>query len=251
MTPEEPRENLSEISTIWPDLIEARRGQSDNASHAAQVRLFRRYGPAVNRYLRAILRDGDAADDLYQTFALRFVRGDFQGVDPERGRFRDYLKSALFRLVFDYRRSLRKQGAPLSPDAPEPAIVDDPAEDLDAVFLASWRKQLIARTWRALAAESRRSSQSLYEVLTFKTDHPDLRSAQIAEHFGDRLGRPVKAEWVRKRLHLARAAFADLMLREVSRTIGTTDRAAIEEELIDLGLLELCRDALDRRRAGS
>jgi DNA-directed RNA polymerase specialized sigma24 family protein len=48
------------------------------------------------------VRDPEVADDLAQEFALRFLRGDFQRADPERGRCRDYLKRALINLVHDY-----------------------------------------------------------------------------------------------------------------------------------------------------
>jgi hypothetical protein len=47
------------------------------------------YHRAVHRYLLGALRDEDAAEELFQEFALRFVRGDFRWADRGRGRFRD------------------------------------------------------------------------------------------------------------------------------------------------------------------
>ena len=63
--------------------------------------LVLRYGGAVHRYLLASLRDVDAADELAQEFALRFLRGDFKNADPGKGRFRDFLKRAVYRLMVD------------------------------------------------------------------------------------------------------------------------------------------------------
>ena len=46
--------------------------------------------------IRLAHRDKDAADELSQEFALRFVRGDLKGADRERGWFRDFLKGCCF-----------------------------------------------------------------------------------------------------------------------------------------------------------
>src|SRR5688572_2306994 len=98
MVEQERQRHLSHISTLWQDLLAAHSGGPEAAS-AAQQRLIQRYAPAALNYLRGALRDADAADELFQEFALRFVRGDFKRVQPERGRFRDYLKTVLMHLV--------------------------------------------------------------------------------------------------------------------------------------------------------
>ena len=55
-------------------------------SPEAQKLLMEYYFGAVYRYLRVSVRDPEAAADLAQDFALRFVRGDFKKADPSRGR---------------------------------------------------------------------------------------------------------------------------------------------------------------------
>ena len=57
-----------------------------------------RYGPAVRRYLRAAV-PADAADELAQQFFVDLLAGKYRHAEPTRGRFRDYLKTSLFRRV--------------------------------------------------------------------------------------------------------------------------------------------------------
>src|SRR5689334_15571752 len=97
-----PDQRLSRISTLWSAMAQAHQGPADEAA-AAQRLLLERYAGAAYRYLLAAA--GDAADDLFQEFALRFLRGDFRRADPRRGRFRDYLKAALIHLAHDHGRA--------------------------------------------------------------------------------------------------------------------------------------------------
>ena len=60
----------------------------------------------------AALKDADAADEVFQEFALRLVRGDFRRADPQRGRFRDFVKTALINMVINYRKK-KGRGVPL------------------------------------------------------------------------------------------------------------------------------------------
>src|SRR5262245_53268672 len=99
---------LSRISTQWSVLFQAHQGQSEEI-RTAQRELAQRYCGAVYRYLMGMVRDPDVADDLAQEFAVRFLAGKFRRVDPDRGRFRDFLKTALRHLVADHFRRLRKQ----------------------------------------------------------------------------------------------------------------------------------------------
>src|SRR5262249_14740500 len=115
-------------------------------------------------------------------------------------------------------------------------------------FVESWRQELLARTWQALADAESQTGQPFHTVLRLRVDQPDLRSAQMAEQLTARLGKPVSAAGVRQTLHRARDRFADLLLDEVSQTVGGSDVEDLEQELIDLDLLTYCQPALDRRR---
>src|SRR5215213_2101232 len=137
MGPDEFDQRLSRITTLW---TLHRRAHGADAEAAARGELLHRYRAAVYRYLLAAVRDADAADDLAQEFALRFLRGDFRLADPGRGRFRDYLRTAVSRLAADHHRSAQKSPRPLGDDPAAPAADD-------AAFDAAWREELLERTW--------------------------------------------------------------------------------------------------------
>src|SRR5256885_3417569 len=118
MEPEITPSHLSRISTSWTVLNQAHDGSADAAATAKQW-IMQRYGGAVHRYLLAALRDRHAADGLTQEFGLSLVRGDFHQVQPERGRFRDYVKTVLFHLVSRHRKRQLTQSQAVSPDHPE------------------------------------------------------------------------------------------------------------------------------------
>jgi DNA-directed RNA polymerase specialized sigma24 family protein len=236
-------EHLSQITTQWTMLLRAHATPADAAA-AAQHVLLDRYGGAVSRYLLGAVRDDDAAADLAQEFAVRFLRGDFRRADPGRGRFRDYLKTALSHLVTDHRRARAAAPRPLPLDAAVPA---DEADD-DAVFLASWRAELLDRTWDALAA----GHPTEHAVLLVRVSEPDLASAAVAEKAGARLGRPLTAAAARKALQRGHGRFAELLVREVTRSLGEPAPAEVEGELQELDLLRYCRSALaEHDAAGS
>src|SRR3954463_9751725 len=103
MQPDDAQQRLSRISTRWTLLVQAHGGT--RAVPVAQAALLLRYRAAVVRYLLGAVRDGDAAEELAQEFSLRFLRGAFCRASPERGRFRDYLRTALIHLVNDFHRA--------------------------------------------------------------------------------------------------------------------------------------------------
>jgi RNA polymerase sigma-70 factor (ECF subfamily) len=239
-------DHISHITTCWSLVFQAHQGKSGVAS-SAQQELMQRYGGAIYRYLLGALRDPDAADELSQEFALRFVRGDFRQADPDRGRFRDFIKTALFHLVVDHFRKRKKERPQaLLSDTPELAVDDPSLANADAEFLKRWREELLNRTWEALAALERKSGQVFYSVLRYRAEHPEARSAQMAREVGARLGKPLTDAGVRQTLHRAREKFADLLVDEVRHSLQTTDPARVEQELIDLDLLPYCRSAFDR-----
>src|SRR5690349_8900362 len=106
---------LSQLTTLWSLVRQAHQGPAPDTA-AARQQLLERYGRPIHRYLLGALGDADAADELMQEFALRFLRGDFHRADPQQGRFRNYVRQALVRLVSRYRHKQRRRPGALPDD---------------------------------------------------------------------------------------------------------------------------------------
>jgi RNA polymerase sigma-70 factor (ECF subfamily) len=241
-----PSENpwLGGISTLWSLVYRANQASGDVAN-LARLQLLARYGGAVRRYLSKLLGDPDAVDEVFQEFSLQLVHGALRGADPQRGRFRNFVKGTLFHLIADYRKQRWKWPQPLPAD--HAALAADPEEmESDRQFLEDWRDELLARAWVALADIDATTGQPFYVVLRFRADHPQMRSPQMAQQLSVQLGKRLTASGVRQILHRAREKFAGLLLDEVRHSLANPTTDEVEEELVDLGLLEYCRPALGR-----
>jgi RNA polymerase sigma-70 factor (ECF subfamily) len=246
MQPDPSNQRLSRISTMWSLVDRAHHGSAEEVSAACQ-QLVERYGGAVLRYLRRLLHDADAAEEVFQEFALQLVHGKLRGADPQRGRFRNFVKGTLFHLVADYRKKRQQWPGPLP--VKDAALVAPSGDlELDHLFVESWRDELLAQTWTALAAVQATTGQPFYDVLRFRADHPEMRSSELAEQLTARLRRPFTAVGVRQTLHRAREKFAALLVQEVTHSLADPEAAQLEEELVELGLLEYCLPALAQQR---
>jgi RNA polymerase sigma factor (sigma-70 family) len=240
--------HISRIQTAWSMVREAHGDHT--AVQSAQQRLLDRYGGAVKRYALSALRDEDAADEVSQEFALKFIRGDFGKADPERGRFRAFVKTVVYRLIVDYQRRVKKRShdGSMHSNIAEPIAEQADSLDDDALFRSSWRDELLARCWQRLADDEKESGKPYHTVLRYRVAHPDLRSPELAEGLTKELGKPINAGAVRVLLHRARELFAELLLDEVSESLTSGSLDEAEQELIDLELHEYCRPALEKRR---
>jgi RNA polymerase sigma factor (sigma-70 family) len=241
--PADLEQRLSRIATLWTIVFEAHGTSTGGGGSDARNRLMLRYSGAVYRYLLGAVRDPEVAGELCQEFAVRFLRGDFRRADPRRGRFRDYVKSALVNLVNDHHRSRQAWPHPLAADTSEPTAPVEPSLPPDADFLAGWRTELLNQTWAALAA----ANAAYHAALLLRVESPEMPSAEMAARMMERLGRPITPENARKALQRAHAKFADLLLDQVAASLTDPTAAELEEELKALDLLKYCRSALARR----
>lgn len=232
-------ERLSRITTQWTLMFKA---HGDRADAAAQDLLLKRYSRAVYRYLLGAVKDHDQAEELAQEFALRFLRGDYHRAAPERGRFRDYLKTSLSHLVTDWHRSQQAGPQQLPVGVPEPAAPEVPSgED----FLRCWREEILEAAWKALAREN----ATYHAVLRLRVAEPDLSSAELAELLTVQLAKPVNAAWVRKTAERAQQKYAAVLIDEVEASLGESNEAQLRQELQELDLLKYCKSVLERRKA--
>jgi RNA polymerase sigma-70 factor (ECF subfamily) len=245
VNPSAPEPRLSLLDTYWTVVRRALHA-ADSGVAAAQRQLLERYGKAVNRYLLGALRNADAAEEVGQEFVLRFLQGGLHGADRGKGRFRDFIKGVLFRMVADYHRRRARQGLPLTEETPEPVDQATAPAQAEQQFLDSWRAELLDRSWKALERLEQEHGQPFHTVLRLRAQRPELRSEDLAAELTTRLTRPVSAAWVRQNLHRARDRFADFLLAEVAQTLAEPTANDLEQELIDLGLHDYCKPALAR-----
>jgi RNA polymerase sigma-70 factor (ECF subfamily) len=241
MVPHDQLWRLSRIATHW-SLVREAHGDMTGVAIEARRRLLEHYGGSVHRYLLGAVRDADAADELSQEFALRLLRGDFWRVAPERGRFRDYLKTVLMNLTNDHFDSLKRRPNALSDSAVAAVFADAPGDAPS--FDECLRDAILARTWAALALDQPR----YHAVLLLRVDHAELSSTELAEQLSATTGERWTSDTARKTLERARTRFADLLLDEVAASLDCSDTDDLREALVELDLLKHCQSALARRK---
>ncbi|MBL8814001.1 MAG: hypothetical protein JNM43_27780 [Planctomycetaceae bacterium] len=233
-------ERIEAIQTRWSLIRSAHlQGQPESASEARRL-LVMRYAPAIRRYVGAIVRDEEEANELSQDVMLRLMRGDFAGADPGRGRFRDLLKTALRNMV---RTSWQKAGRRKTVDTELELIAkEDAAQETE--WTSQWRKSVLENTWNRMLSEEGGKPGPAYLALKLRTEFPDASSEELAEKLSGKTGTAVRADNVRQIIKRARGRFAGHLLDEVRAGLDTESEDRLNEELAALGLLELVRDYL-------
>jgi len=225
-------ERLTQISTIWTTISSAH--TPGPQSQASMKELVGRYHDAVTKYIHLKVRDQHLADEVLQEFWTKLLTGKLAGADKTKGRFRDYLRTVLHRLIIDHFRARKLQ--PLPPGDLLDAARPD--EDFDRV----WRETVIHRVWSRLETYQAATPKNRYAtVLQLRRDYPKASIEEIAAKLGEMLRTPVSPEAFRKNLQRARAKFIDLLVQELRETIHPTSNEDVEAEIFDLGLGHLYR----------
>jgi RNA polymerase sigma-70 factor (ECF subfamily) len=243
----EHRSRLSGIDTHWSVVRRAHQGHDSDVYHAQQE-LLEQYGDAVRRYLIGALGSVDAADDVFQEFAVRFVRGDYKSADPQRGRFRSFVKTAVYRLIVDYYRQQKRMGHgdELAALAAQHEHLNTTQIDLD--FDRSWREELLAKAWSDLEAYCV-ADRPYFRVLRTCAENPSLSGRELVAVINQQTGHTCSAQNSRQILHRARLLFAESLLRAVEHSLDHPTIDRLEDELIALNLHDYCRFALVKRRS--
>jgi RNA polymerase sigma-70 factor (ECF subfamily) len=222
---------LNEISTRWPLIRDP-------------IQFVLRYAPAIRKYLLALMRNTHDAEDVAQEFLLKGILRGFVRTEQLRGRFRDYLKTAVRNAALNY----LQQHRPATLDAADLVWVPDPhdaATEAEAEWVAEWRGCVLDRALQALDSHERQSPDSLfYTAMRLALDHPEEDSTALAARASTATGRTIQAAAFRKQLSRARRRFAELVVDEVRQTLQQPTSERVEEELAELGLLEQLREFL-------
>lgn len=225
-------DRLTTLETSWTVVRNAH--TPGPAGQAAMRDLIGRYHDAVERYLRLKLRDRHLADEVFQEFWTKLLTHKLAGADHNKGRFRDYLRTVLHRLIVDHFRGRKLQPLPpgdlLDPTAPD--------HDYDQV----WRETIIRRVWSRLETYEASTPKNRYAtVLHLRVGQPDAPIDDLALELSQQSGARISPEAFRKTLQRARAKFLELLIEELRVTIHPATPEDIEAEIYDLGLGNLYR----------
>ncbi len=191
----------------------------------------------MRRYVGAIIRQGDDADELAQEVVLRLMRGDFAGADPTKGRFRDFLKIAVRNMIHNHwAKSNRRQTETL---AAEPLSTDT---ERDQAWLGVWQKSVLDHALESCRAEE--STSGAYTLLKLRIEFPEATSETLAEKLSAKLKVAIKPDACRQMLRRARFKLAEALVDEIKNGLDDESPARVLDELAALGLLEQVKDFL-------
>ncbi|MBI4616040.1 MAG: sigma-70 family RNA polymerase sigma factor [Planctomycetes bacterium] len=233
-SPEDPAERADRATvagtTHWSRLVI--QGTSEDERRAAHVFFYERYRTVVYRYFRHHGVDPVTAADLCQDFFLRTLSTSFlERADPSRGRFRNYLKTAVQRFLIDrWRRT-----------SPQPSVVLDPEwSSLEPVSPCASPDTEFDREWAHAVVEFARRDVARWYKSRGRTAHFDaflLRTYEglSAREIAAKLGLSISG--VDSVCARARRRMAEAIRREVAATVGND--ADLDEEVAYL--IELVR----------
>lgn len=223
-----PKSVLEQISTCWPSINNP-------------VQFVMRYARAIRKYVAAVVRDPHDAEEVAQDFLVRVLSKGFCPENVSRGRFRDYLKSAVRYVAISH---LRQRRPAFASEEHLAGLIQTEAE-ADREWTAEWRNCLLERVWQALEYHQQSKTGNLYfTVLRQYADAPETGSDTHAALLSKRLGQPIRPDAFRQQLSRARKKFAKLVVEEVRSTLQDPTREDIEAELVALELMSQVREFL-------
>lgn len=221
------------VSTDWSLVLDA--GADGERKRRALERLCRTYWHPVYVFIRRLGHDREHAKDLTQALFAQLLENDFFATaDPERGRFRAYLRQTcrLFLGNEWQKRTAAKRGGETAVVVPwdelpaageEPAAEGgDPATDYDR----QWALALLRSAMRRLEAEYAAAGESavLAALRPYLTTRPapgdyDRLAAQLG----------VPRGLVPVRVHRLGKRYQELIRGEAAATVAT--RSEVDAEL--------------------
>ena len=226
-------------TTRWSLVLRAR-GEPADARAALEI-LCRTYRPPVLAFVRSRGYAADAAEDLTQSFFARFLeRAWHSSADPERGRFRSLLLTALKRFLIDAdtEANALKRGGAFRFESIEDDAGNDTAsqETPEAVFEREWARAVLNAAFERLREEAQAADKlALFERLgEFLIEPPDESDyARAAAELNLRRNTLAVA------VHRLRHRLRELVREELAET--TASREEMEQELRALrGSMERC-----------
>lgn len=233
-----PKDAAGFFSTRWSLVVTA--GDRDGAdARAALETLCTLYWPPLYAYIRRQGFEAATAEDLTQGFLVMVLeRGDLARANPERGRFRSFLLTAVKHFLINEQereQALKRGGGhlKLSLDFPstESRLGLQPAEEVtpETLFERQWALTLLDRVRQLLQNEYISTGRhSLYARLEGL-----LTGAGLEEKYSSvalELGMSEGA--VKVAAHRLRQRFGEILRQEIAQTVASPDE--IDGEIRDL-----------------
>lgn len=227
-------------TTRWSIVLRAR-GEPAEA-RAALEQLCRTYRPPVLAFVRRRGYAADAAEDLTQAFFARFLeRAWHSSADPERGRFRSFLLTALKRFLIDSDAegaALKRGGGIRFELLDDDDCAGATGETPDAAFEREWAHAVLRAALARLRSEAEQAGKlELFKRLAeFLIERPDE-----AEYAGAAEDLHLRRNTLAVAVHRMRHRLRDLVREELMET--TLNRTELEDELRTLrgSMRELAR----------
>jgi RNA polymerase sigma-70 factor (ECF subfamily) len=222
-------------TTHWSVVLSAGRNGTTRARDAL-AGLCETYWPALHAYVRRRGFSPHDAEDLTQEFFARLLEHNWVArADPQKGRFRSFLLTALNRFLadqWDKARAQKRGGGrrPLALDseAGGPGDPADPAGGLgaDLVYDRHWVLALLERTMARLRAEfgqagkAREFAQLKMFLTTARKEIPYTEAAAATG---------LSEGAARVAVHRLRKRYRELFREEIARTVA--DPGEVDAEL--------------------
>jgi RNA polymerase sigma-70 factor (ECF subfamily) len=221
------------VTTQWTQVL-ATRGDSPEARQALSDLCAAYYTPVFVLIRRATPNEEIARDLTQEFFARLLSRAGLGRVEPERGRFRYFLLSAVKHFladVHDERGRLKRGGgqAHISLDAgtdssPGMEVADASLPSPELEFDREWAVTLLARALDRLGCEQTGKGEQFSALKPWLTgDKQDASQAELSAALGMTEGA------LRVSLHRLRKRFRELVKEEIAGTVG--DSAHVREEM--------------------
>jgi RNA polymerase sigma-70 factor (ECF subfamily) len=226
----------SQFHTTHWSLIAQAAGQESPSSQAALSDLCQAYWYPVYAFIRRRGQSADDARDLAQEFfATLLEKGYLADADPERGRFRSFLLTAVSRFVSKQheRAAAAKRGGgrkplPLDFSDGESRYQREPSHQWtpERIFARRWALTLLDRAISTLRQEHETAGKlaqfdALKVFLTGEAGAPPLR--QVAEQLGTTEGA------VKVAVHRLRQKYRETLRNEIAQTVAAQED--VDDEL--------------------
>lgn len=223
-------------TTHWSLVVRA--AGTDQHRRAALAELCADYWYPVYAFIRRSGHSSVDALDLTQAYFVRLLeRGAIARANPERGRFRAFLRADCRHFLADTRAraSAQKRGAhlkhiPLNPAEAESRYRLDPAHDdtPERAFDRAWACTLLDQAMTAIQQHYEQSQRGDL----FRAIQPVLAADPIAPPYAE-IARPLgmTAASLQVAVHRARARFRQALRDLIAATLNLPTSAAIDDEI--------------------